>query len=149
MLALMNVAFLVGHTLLILFNLFGWAFRRTRKLHLLCLIATLFSWIVMGAWYGYGYCLCTDWHFQIRRAMGLQDNVSSYLQLISRLFFGVELTRWTSDVLAVTGLLFAMAATVVAWSIDLHRTRQRFAVRTDATDKPRFNAESAENAESI
>jgi hypothetical protein len=122
MLPLMNVVFLVGHTLLIVFNLSGWAFHRTRKLHLLCLIATLFSWIVMGAWYGFGYCLCTDWHFQIRRAMGLQDNVSSYLQLISRLFFEVELTRWTSDVLAVIGLLFALVATIVTWSLDLRRT---------------------------
>lgn len=124
MLPLMNVVFLVGHTLLIFFNLFGWAFRRIRNLHLLCLIATLFSWIVMGAWYGYGYCLCTDWHFQIRRAMGLDDNVSSYLQLISRLCFGVELTRWTSDVLAVTGLLFALVATGVTWRIDLRRTAE-------------------------
>jgi hypothetical protein len=144
MLALMNVVFLVGHTLLILFNLSGWAFRRTRKLHLLCLIATLFSWIVMGAWYGFGYCLCTDWHFQIRRAMGLQDNVSSYLQLISRLFFGVELTRWTSDVLAVAGLLFALVATAVIWSIDLRRTRQSLAVRTDKHTVAEF-AESAES----
>src|SRR5262249_8135894 len=64
MLDVLDKAFLVFHTALVLFNMFGWAWRRTRVLHLVTLGATAFSWFVLGAFYGWGYCLCTDWHFQ-------------------------------------------------------------------------------------
>jgi hypothetical protein len=59
----LNITFFVAHNLLIAFNLVGWIFPRTRKLHLATIAATMFLWIVMGAFRGWGYCLCADWHF--------------------------------------------------------------------------------------
>jgi len=76
-LATLNIVFFIFHTAILIFNLTGWIFRRTRMLHIICLGATLFSWFVMGAWKGFGYCICTDWHFQVRRAMGINDHVHS------------------------------------------------------------------------
>ena len=54
MLALLDKAFFVFHALLIAFNMVGWAWRRTRTLHLIVLGLTAFSWTVMGAslWLG-------------------------------------------------------------------------------------------------
>lgn len=121
MLQTLNILFFVLHTAVMGFNLTGWMFRRTRGLHVLCLFATLFSWFVMGATKGLGYCVCTDWHFQIRRELGLNDGVHSYLQLLAKVFFGVEMSRFTSDVLACGGLLMALVATLVVWSRALWR----------------------------
>jgi hypothetical protein len=120
-LAALNILLFVFHTVTLVFNLTGWIFRRTRTLHLVCLGATLFSWFVMGAWKGIGYCICTDWHFRIRREMGIQDHVYSYLQLMARSFFGVEMDRMTSDLAAGGGLLAILLATLAVWTAGMFR----------------------------
>lgn len=85
-----NILFLVGHTALILFNVLGWIWPRTRKWNLATLGATLFSWAVMGFCYGVGYCVCTDLHWQLRESMGMYDNGDSYLTFLVRSFSGWE-----------------------------------------------------------
>ncbi len=116
MLSLLNILFFVGHNALILFNMFGWAWQRTRKLHLATLAATLFSWIVMGAWYGWGYCLCTDWHFQIRRGLGIYDSESSYTELLFNQIPGVTVTRGFADIVTVGTLLLILLVTCWTWT---------------------------------
>ena len=110
-----DVLFFVFHTALILFNLVGWVWPSTRRLHFICIAATLFSWIVMGAFYGFGYCLCTDWHFQVRRSLDLPVFGHTYLQLMARVFLGVEMSQATSNLLAGGGLLFILVAMVAVW----------------------------------
>lgn len=83
MLLVADALFWIFHTLLILFNVFGWMFRVTRRWNLITLALTAASWFVMGLWHGIGYCLCTDWHYQIREAMGIDDPDGSYLQLMA------------------------------------------------------------------
>ncbi len=71
MLPFLNVFFLVFHTLWMLFNCLGWAWRRTRPWHLLTLVLTAFSWFVLGWWYGsLGFCICTEWHWRVRSELG-------------------------------------------------------------------------------
>lgn len=111
----LDVLFFVFHTGLILFNLLGWVWASTRRLHFICIAATLFSWGVMGAFYGFGYCLCTDWHFQVRRSLGLPVVGHTYLQLIAHVFWGGEMSRTMSNVLAGGGLLLILVAMVAVW----------------------------------
>lgn len=115
MLIFLDITCFVLHTLLILFNLAGWAFRRTRLAHLVVLSLTLFSWFVMGAYYGWGYCLCADWQFQIRRQLGYVDVETSYLQLLARQVFGLTFSRSVSDWVAGTALVLIVIATAIAW----------------------------------
>lgn len=89
-LSLLNIFFFVFHTAFTLFNLTGWAFRRTRKWHLLTIALTALSWFGLGIWYGWGYCLCTDWHWQVREAMGLQDRSNSYIHFLILKLTGVD-----------------------------------------------------------
>ena len=84
----LNIAFFVFHTALILFNMFGWAWARTRRWNLVTLLATVFSWGIMGIWKGFGYCLITDWHWRVREAMGIHDTTSSYLVLLVQTLAG-------------------------------------------------------------
>jgi len=78
----LNIFFFVFHTVFTLFNMIGWIFPITRKLHLITMSLTAFSWFVMGIWYGWGYCFCTDWHWQVREALGYHDRSNSYIHFL-------------------------------------------------------------------
>ena len=102
MLAILNVAFFVLHTGLILFNVLGWAWRRTRPWSLATLLLTLFSWVVMGIGRGVGYCVLTDLHGRVRAAMGIRESADSYLVLLVRTLTGWDPpTAWVNPVAAV------------------------------------------------
>mgnify|MGYP003444197608 CR=1 FL=1 len=78
----LNIFFFIFHTAFTLFNIIGWIFPKTRKLHLITMLLTACSWFILGAWYGWGYCLCTDWHWKIREAMGIYDRSDSYIHFL-------------------------------------------------------------------
>lgn len=127
----LNLAFFAIHNLLIVFNMFGWISHRTRKWHLLSMGATLFSWLVMGAWYGWGYCLCTDWHFKIRRQLGIHQGETSYTELLFNQIPGVAVSRQTADTVTVAVLLLILVATSVVWFFDCRKSGDRTAKSVD------------------
>jgi len=90
-LSFLNIFFFVFHTALTLFNMTGWIFPRTRKWHRITLLATAFSWFVLGIWFGWGYCACTDWHWQVREAMGFNDRSNSYIHFLILKLTGADL----------------------------------------------------------
>lgn len=81
-LKIIDVFFIGFHTLLILFNVFGWLVPRWRFANFITLSLTAFSWFILGIWFGWGYCFCTDWHWQIREILGYQNRSSSYIQFL-------------------------------------------------------------------
>ncbi len=101
---LLNIAFVLFHTLLILFNLLGWIWKATRRLHLATILLTAFSWFVLGIWYGFGYCFCTDWHWQVRRELGYTDMPNSYIKFLIEMLTGINLSANFVDV--ATAILF-------------------------------------------
>lgn len=121
MLAFLNISLFVFHNVLILLNMFGWASRRTQKLHLFALLTTLFSWVVMGAWRGFGYCVCTDWHFQIRRELGVYAGETSYSELLLNQIPGVTVSRQFADGLTVTIMVLILIATIIVWTKRIRR----------------------------
>jgi hypothetical protein len=112
MLAILNILFFIFHTALILFNILGWIPRATRRWHLLTVFVTLFSWLVMGWWKGVGYCICTDWHWQVREAMGIHETANSYLVLLVR-----NLSGWDPPVSLVNNVAAITFATAIACSL--------------------------------
>ncbi len=66
----LDILLLLFHCSLILFNLFGWIWRKARRVHLFCISATILSWFGLGLFYGWGYCPCTDWHWQVKQNLG-------------------------------------------------------------------------------
>ena len=87
----LNIFFFVFHTLFTLFNMVGWIFPRTRRLHLITLLLTAFSWFILGIWYGWGYCFCTDWHWDVRQKLGLVDSSHSYIHFLIFKLTGADL----------------------------------------------------------
>jgi hypothetical protein len=105
---LVDLGFIGFHTTLILFNLLGWIWPRTRKLNLFTLLATGCSWFILGIWYGWGYCFCTDWHWQIRRAMGDTDLPNSYISFLVEIWTGFQPDPYWVDLITLLGFLVAI-----------------------------------------
>lgn len=108
MLNFLNIFFFLFHTAFTLFNLTGWIFPKTRKWHLLTLALTAFSWFILGIWYGWGYCACTDWHWDVRRELGYHDESHSYIHFLILKLTGINLP--VNLVENVTLIIFILCA---------------------------------------
>lgn len=92
-----HIFFLVFHSLLILFNLFGWIWKPLRKANLLTLLLTGLSWFVLGIFYGIGYCPLTDWHYEVLNKLGKSNLPVSYIQYLLETFFSVSVSQNQTD----------------------------------------------------
>ncbi len=106
---------LVFHTSLMFFVLIGWGWRRTRRWHLFVLTLILLSWYGLGIFYGFGYCLCTDWHWQVKEALGETDLPDSYVK-----YFLDRLTGRGWDARLVNASVVLITLTVFALSLWLN-----------------------------
>ena len=114
MLLALDITLFVLHSALILFNMFGWAFQKTRKWRLVTLALTAASWFVMGYWKGWGYCFCTDWHFAIRQARGFEEYDATYIQLLARVLTGWGMTDAFAQNLAISVFIAILICTALA-----------------------------------
>ena len=98
------------HLLIIGFNLFGWIWKSTRKLHFYLVIATIFSWVVLGFWYGFGYCPLTDWQWQVKAALGERDLPNSFIKYFADTVTGMDISSTLID--TVTAVVFGLVIIV-------------------------------------
>ena len=121
---LLNIFFFVFHTLLMLFNCFGWIWKKTRRWNLLTLLLTAASWFIIGIWYGWGYCFCTDWHWAVREKMGLFDQSNSYVHFLLLKFTGINFQKNLVD--KVTLIVFFVSLGLSSWLniVDYRKNRQ-------------------------
>lgn len=107
MLQVLDILLYTIHILVILANSFLWIWKRTRKIHLVIISLTGFSWFVMGIWYGWGYCFLTDWEWDIKRRMGESGLPNSFIHYWVNESMGLDISTGTLDILTV--LVFAVA----------------------------------------
>ena len=105
MLSLLDIFFVAFHSALILFILFGWIFRKTRKAHLITALITGGSWFILGLFYGIGFCPLTEWHWQVLRKMGETGLPVSYVQYILNRLTGISVTASFADRITLLGWL--------------------------------------------
>jgi hypothetical protein len=108
----LNAGFFVFHTLWVLFICLGWMWRRTRPWQLAVVLVTAVSWFGLGAWYGWGYCPCTDWHWQVRARLGY-PSPPSYTQLLIQEITGARMGVVAANVVSLFTLITAGALGVV------------------------------------
>jgi hypothetical protein len=92
MLLFLDILLTVLHVVLTLFNVVGWIFRRTRKLHLITIALTFASWFILGFWYGFGYCFLTDWHWDIKEQRGAENLPSSFIKFAADKISGTDMS---------------------------------------------------------
>lgn len=105
--AFLDVAFVIFHTTLVAFNLTGWIWKRTRRLHLAVIGATVVSWFGLGIFYGWGYCPSTDWHWSVKRKLGETDLPQSYVKYYLDAVTGIS---WDAGLVDVMVLGFGLGA---------------------------------------
>jgi Protein of Unknown function (DUF2784) len=119
----LNIFFFVFHTLFTLFNMVGWIFPKTRKLHLFTLLLTALSWFVLGIWYGWGYCVCTDWHWDVRDKLGFEDRSNSYIHFLILKLTGANLNHKLVEY--STLVVFLVSVVLSVWLNARDRLRKR------------------------
>ncbi len=88
MLVALDIALSVLHLTIIGFNLFGWIPKRTRRAHLVLAGLTLGSWLILGIWYGPGYCPVTDWQWRVKTQLGVRNLPPSYITWLAEKLSG-------------------------------------------------------------
>jgi len=105
MYAFLNTGFFLFHSALIAFILFGWIWKKTRRIHLSLTVLTAFSWFILGIWYGFGYCPFTDWHYRVRMKLGHFDMPESYIKFLFQSVTGIKVDQKIIDVISAGGSL--------------------------------------------
>jgi len=100
------------HLLIIGFNLFAWAFPATRKLHLYGAALTLACWLILGIWYGIGYCPVTDWQWQVKAQLGEQNLPNSFVKYYADKISGQSVDANLIDVLTAGSFLLSIIISV-------------------------------------
>ena len=109
---LLDKFFLVFHSSIIIFNLSGWAWKKTRRANLVLLLLTAFSWLVLGIWHGIGYCPCTDWHWRVLEKMGREGLPASYVKYLLDQITGLDFNARLVDTMTAILFVLALAASV-------------------------------------
>lgn len=122
LLKILNLFFFAFHTVLILFNILGWLVPRWRLANFVTLSLTAFSWFVLGIWYGWGYCFCTDWHWQVREMLGYENMSSSYIHFLILKLTGFDFSKDLVD--SVTVIVFFSAFAISAY-LNFRKWRNR------------------------
>ena len=101
-------------------------FRKTRKWNLVTLALTAISWFVLGIWYGWGYCLCTDWHWDIREHLGYSDQRKSYIHFLLLKLTAIDFNERLVE--NVTLVVFLISVIMSVWLNvrDARRKRQHY-----------------------
>jgi len=121
---ILDIFFVLLHTSLIIFNLFGWICRRTRTLNLIVLVLTGSSWLFLGLIVGtLGYCPLTDWHFRILGKLGTTDLPSSYIKYLVERLTGLDISSLLVDNVTLYSFLAALIISIYLNMRDFIRKR--------------------------
>ena len=105
----------IFHSAFVLFILFGWAIPALRKAHLWALALTVGAWLILGIWYGIGYCPLTDWHWEIKSSLGEKQLPYSFVKYIIDKLTGFNTDPELIDWVTALGLLFGLVMSLVIW----------------------------------
>ena len=121
MLQLLDIFFVVFHSGIILFNLFGWIWKKTRKANLILLLLTGFSWTFLGIFYGFGYCPFTDWHWEVLKTLGKTNLPYSYVEYLIGRLLKINISSSAAD--SLTGITY-IAALIISVYLNIKDYRK-------------------------
>lgn len=112
MLVLADYFFHIIHLAVIGFNLFGWVLPATRRAHRWLVALTAICWLGVGLAVGaIGYCPLTDWHWQVKRALGEEILPRSYIDYLLQL---VAIQAAPQSVDIAVGVTFAAIVVITS-----------------------------------
>jgi len=108
----LDILLTIAHIVLTLFNLVGWIWTRTRKIHLITIGLTIASWFILGIWHGWGYCVLTDWHWQVKQKLGERNLPASFIKYYADKLTGKNFDPSLVENVTLGCLVFALVATI-------------------------------------
>lgn len=123
MLHVYDALFTILHLLIVFFNLFGWTNPKTLRAHLIVAALTIASRLILGIWYGIGYCPITDWQWQIKEQLGETNLPDSFIKYLFDKITGKSIDPVLTDWL--TGIGFGIAIVISVWLNIRHRKNRR------------------------
>ena len=99
------------HGGMVIFNLTGWIWKKTRKWHLLTTSLAMFSWFGLGMTYGWGYCPSTDWQWEIKRKLGESDLPNSFIKYMVDKISGFT---WEQLIVDTTVVVLGISAFILS-----------------------------------
>jgi hypothetical protein len=112
------------HLAIIGFNLFGWIWKRFRKLHLICIAVTAACWFILGIWFGIGYCPITDWQWHVKAQLGETNLPDSFITYYADKISGKSINP---DLIStLTAVCFFAAALLSVYVNFLHERLTKF-----------------------
>jgi hypothetical protein len=110
----LDIFFVVFHTSVILFNVFGWIWRKTLRLNLITLLLTGASWLFLGLIVGTpGYCPLTEWHFRVLEKLGRTDLPTSYIKYLADRISGLDFNANIIDRVTLTVFLASLTISLI------------------------------------
>jgi len=126
MYTILDYFFSLFHGSLVLFNLIGWAWKKTRRIHLITTGLTMLSWFGLGICYGWGYCPCTEWHWKIKHKLGETNLPNSYVKYYIDKLTGLSWDSLTVDAaVLILGLLAFVLSCWFNWQDSAPRRHAR------------------------
>lgn len=123
---LLDIFFVLFHTSIVLFNLFGWIWKRTRRYNLVLLLITGGSWFFLGLLVGtLGYCPLTDWHFEVLEKLGRTDLPVSYIKYLADRLTGLSFSSVLADNITLYSFLAALMISVFMNIRDYRKAHQK------------------------
>jgi len=107
------------HIAFTLFNLLGWIWPKTRKIHFITIALTAASWFILGICYGWGYCFLTDWEWSIKEKLGEHNLPSSFIKYFVDKTSGSDINPAVVNI--ATLILFLAAALLTIYFNLFHR----------------------------
>lgn len=123
-LKILDIALTIVHLIIIGFNLLGWIWPKTRRLHLIVVIITASCWLILGIWYGVGYCPVTDWQWRVKTQLGEHNLPDSFIKYYADKISGRNISSSLID--QVTAICFAFAALLSVYFNFFVRKKSRY-----------------------
>jgi Protein of Unknown function (DUF2784) len=122
---ILDIFFILFHSSLVLFNLFGWIYRKTRIWNLITLTLTGGSWLLLGMIVGtLGYCPFTEWHFNILYNLGERNLPNSYIKYLTDRLTGLDVSELLVDKITLYSFLAALLISMFLNIRDLRNKRK-------------------------
>jgi hypothetical protein len=123
---ILDIFFIVFHSSLVIFNLCGWIFHKTRILNLITLTLTGASWLFLGLIVGtLGFCPLTEWHFNILIRMGERNLPDSYIKYLIDRITGMDINASLVDKITLYSFLVALSISIFFNIRDLRAKRRQ------------------------
>jgi hypothetical protein len=106
---ILDIFFVVFHSFLVVFNLIGWIWKKTRILNFIVLVLTGSSWLFLGLIVGaLGYCPLTDWHFSVLDKLGITGLPTSYIKYLADRLTGLDINATLVDNVTLWSFIAAL-----------------------------------------